>query len=83
MSRARAPTQRDEDFKVVKQKDHLIDAFRYALMMRRSGRPRLECDGVGYGNMPYAGHRPERRSEPQMARGIPGQDWDIFTGQPL
>ena len=74
---------RDEDFKVVKQKDHLIDAFRYALMMRRSGRPRLECDGVGYGNMPYAGHRPERRSEPQMARGIAGQDWDIFTGQSL
>jgi phage terminase large subunit-like protein len=74
---------RDEDFKVVKQKDHLIDAFRYALMMRRSGKPKLECEGVGFGSMPYAGHRPERRGEPQMARGIAGQDWDIFTGQSL
>jgi len=50
--------------------------------MERSGRPRLECDGVGFGAMPYAGHRPERKSEPQMARGVAGQDWDIFSGKP-
>src|SRR5262249_14377198 len=63
---------RDDDFKVVKQRDHLIDAFRYALMMRRSARPRVECEGVGFGAMLYAGHRPERRGEPQMARGVGG-----------
>jgi hypothetical protein len=68
---------------VVKQRDHLIHVLRYAVMMERSGRPQLECDGVGFGAMPYAGHRPERRGEPQRARGVAGVDWDIFSRQPL
>src|SRR6516164_5780163 len=51
---------RDEDFRIVKQRDDLVSAFRYAVMMRRSGRTRSECDGVGYGTQPYAGQRRER-----------------------
>jgi Terminase RNaseH-like domain len=30
---------RDEDYKIVKLRDDLISAVRYAFMMRRSGRP--------------------------------------------
>ena len=54
---------RDEDFRIVKQRDDLVSAFRYAVMMRRSGRTRSECDGVGYGTQPYAGQRRERGEE--------------------
>jgi hypothetical protein len=69
---------RDDDFKVVKSRDHLIDALRYAVMMKRNGKARLECQGVGYGTMPYAGHRPEGRHRTQR-----NDRWDIFTGEPL
>jgi hypothetical protein len=31
---------RDEDYRVVKQRDDLVSALRYAIMMRRSGRTR-------------------------------------------
>jgi len=76
---------RDEDFRIVKARDHLIDALRYAVMMRRSGKPRLECDGVGFGSMPYAGHRrDEGHRQTQFARGTPnhpGGDMDPFTGE--
>jgi hypothetical protein len=30
---------RNEDFKIVKQRDDLISAFRYAVMMKRNGKP--------------------------------------------
>jgi hypothetical protein len=66
---------RDQDFRVVKERDHLIDAMRYAIMMRRSGRARSECDGVGFGAMPFAGQRRER-SGPQLAKGL---DFDVFN----
>ena len=66
---------RDENFRIVKQRDDLVSALRYAIMMKRSGKPLAECDGVGYGNMPYAGHRRDRSREPQMARGI--DDWSL------
>ena len=37
--------------------------------MRRGGKPLSECQGVGYGNMPYANQRPERSGQaPQFAR---------------
>jgi hypothetical protein len=65
---------RDQDFRVVKERDHLIDAMRYAIMMRRQGRTRSECDGVGFGNMPFAGQRRER-SQGEVARGL---DFDLF-----
>jgi hypothetical protein len=46
-------------------------------MMRRHGRPRADCDGIGYGSMPYAGQRRGRSRELQMASGV---DFDLFTG---
>jgi phage terminase large subunit-like protein len=50
---------RDEDYKIVKQRDHLCDALRYAMMMKRKGRPLSECDAVpGYGGpMPFGARR--------------------------
>jgi phage terminase large subunit-like protein len=70
---------RDEDFRIVKQRDDLVSALRYGCMMRRLGKPRLECDGIGFGAMPYAGHRAEHsHSEPQLARGL---DFDCWTGR--
>jgi phage terminase large subunit-like protein len=69
---------RDDDFRIVKQRDDLISAFRYAVMMRRSGKPLDQCEGIGYGNMPYARQNRDRSREPQMAKGL---DFDLFTGQ--
>jgi Terminase RNaseH-like domain len=69
---------RDENYRIVKQRDDLVSALRYAVMMKRHGKPRLDCDGVGFGNMPYAGHRPDRSGEPQLADGL---DFDVFTGR--
>jgi len=63
---------RDDDFKVVKQRHHLIDAFRYALMMRRSGRPRLECEGVGFGAMPMRGTGPSAAASRRWRAGSEG-----------
>src|SRR6516164_7457968 len=65
---------RDEDYRIVKQRDDLVSAFRYACMMRRQGRTRSECEGVGFGNMPYAGQRRDR-SQGEVARGL---DFDLF-----
>jgi phage terminase large subunit-like protein len=38
---------RDEDYKVVRLRDDLISAVRYAFMMRRSGRPLDDCESYG------------------------------------
>jgi phage terminase large subunit-like protein len=70
---------RDENFKIVKQRDDLVSALRYAVMMKRSGKARSECDGVGFGNMLYAGQRADRGGQPQVAKNT---DFDIFTGAP-
>ena len=69
---------RDENFKLVKQRDDLICAMRYAVMMKRSGKPCSECEGVGFGNMPFAGQRANHSYEQQVARNV---DFDVFTGQ--
>jgi phage terminase large subunit-like protein len=69
---------RDEDFKIVKQRDDLVSALRYAIMMRRNGKALSDCDGVGYGAMPFAGQRREQGGASQMARGV---DFDVFTGE--
>jgi phage terminase large subunit-like protein len=66
---------RDQDFRIVKQRDDLVSALRYAIMMRRSGKSRSECDGIGFGNMPFAGQQRNRGGEPQMATGI---DFELF-----
>ncbi len=69
---------RDEDYKIVRLRDDLISAVRYAFMMRRKGKALVECEGYGrapgVGDYPMAG----RNHEPQLARGI---DFDVFTGQ--
>jgi hypothetical protein len=66
---------RNENYVVVKQRDDLVSALRYAIMMRRSGRTRSECDGVGFGSMPFAGQKRDR-SQRQVARGM---DFDLFS----
>jgi phage terminase large subunit-like protein len=66
---------RDQDFRVVKERDHLIDAMRYGVMMRRQGRTRSECDGVGFGTMPFAGQRRDRSDQHHAA----GLDFNLFA----
>jgi phage terminase large subunit-like protein len=65
---------RDENFKIVKQRDDLISALRYAIMMRRQGKPRSECDGIGFGPSRFAQQTRDRSAEPTMAKGI---DFDL------
>lgn len=69
---------RDQDYRIVKQRDDLVSALRYAIMMKRHGKPLAEYDGIGYGAMPYAGQRRDRSSEAEIARGV---DFDVFTGR--
>jgi hypothetical protein len=69
---------RSEDYKIVKQRDDLVCAMRYAIMMRRSGRPLSDCEGIGYGPMPWAGQRRSSNFDQQIARVT---DFDVFTGQ--
>jgi hypothetical protein len=68
---------RDENYRIVKQRDDLVSALRYAIMMKRSGKPLSECDGVHYGHavMPFAGQVRDRSREPKIARGV---DFDLF-----
>jgi hypothetical protein len=66
---------RDEDYGIVKQCDDLVSTLRYAIMMRRQGRTRSECDGVGFGNMPSVGQRRDRSGQ-QIARGL---DFNVFA----
>ncbi len=74
----------DEDYKIVRLRDDLISAVRYAFMMRRSGKLLDDCetygrapgvDGAQYDPRPW---RPERRRETQLAAGV---DFDVFTGR--
>jgi phage terminase large subunit-like protein len=74
---------RDEDYRIVKQRDDLICALRYAVMSRRQGSPLTECAGIGYSNLPYARQNPGRGQREQYAIGTsnhPGGDFDAFTG---
>jgi phage terminase large subunit-like protein len=73
---------RDENFKIVKQRDDLVSALRYAIMMRRGGKMLIECQGIGYGNMPYA--RQQYAHTTQYAAGTAGHpdgDFDVWTGR--
>jgi phage terminase large subunit-like protein len=75
---------RDEDFRIVKQRDDLVSAVRYAVMMRRHGKPLNDCQGIGYGPLPYARQRAESSRATQFARGTanhPEGEFDVFTGQ--
>jgi phage terminase large subunit-like protein len=80
---------RDEDYKIVKLRDDLISAVRYAFMMRRSGKLLDECDS--YGRAPGAHDagaydprppRPDRSREQRFAKGTAhDQPFDLFTGK--
>ena len=68
---------RDESFRIAKIRDHLVDAFRYAVMGKRQGRPLADYDGIGIGGLPYAGQRRQQGGQ-RFARGI---EFDLFTGE--
>jgi phage terminase large subunit-like protein len=77
---------RDDNYKIVPQRDDLVSALRYAIMMKRSGKALSECSGIGYGNLPLARQVPDRsgRSAQQFARGtMHNSDFDVFSGEPL
>jgi phage terminase large subunit-like protein len=61
---------RDENFRIIKQRDDLISALRYAIMMRRHGRTLADCDGVGFGARPFAGQRRAGSGEVQVAMDL-------------
>ena len=73
---------RDEDYKIVRLRDDLISAVRYAFMMRRAGRTHGECES--YGVSPGVDMRtqydprPQQRPAQRYARGI---EFDVFTGE--
>ncbi len=69
---------RDQDYRLVKQRDDLVSALRYAIMMKRLGKPLADYDGIGFGAMPYAGQRRDRSGDATLAQGI---DFDVFTGR--
>ncbi|WP_445215680.1 terminase large subunit domain-containing protein [Bradyrhizobium sp. Pa8] len=68
---------RNEDFKLVKHRDDLVSALRYGIMMRRQGKALHECDGIGYGAMPFAEQR-RRDTGGDIAKGL---NFDVFTGE--
>jgi len=81
---------RDENYKIVRLRDDLISAVRYAFMMRRSGKLLEGCDT--YGRAPGVDGaqydpRPPRQQQyrgTQFAKGTSmNRPIDAFTGQPL
>jgi Terminase RNaseH-like domain len=68
---------RDENYKIVKVRDDLVSALRYAVMMKRYGKPIKECEGIGHGPLPYAAQR-RRREGPITCEGL---DFDLWTGR--
>ena len=75
---------RDEDFRIVKQRDDLVSAFRYAVMMRRSGKARQHCDGVPGTHFKFPFPLKSRAGGQHFAIGSPnhaGGDTDAFTGR--
>jgi hypothetical protein len=78
---------RDEDYKIVRLRDDLISAVRYAFMMRRLGKMRDGCEL--YGRAPGVASpeaydpRPRRieyGAEPTVAWNV---DFDLFSGKPF
>jgi phage terminase large subunit-like protein len=66
--------ERDE---IVKERDHLCDALRYATMMRNHGKELDMIKGVGYGTGMFSRQQPAR----QMPQRAVGWDFDVFTGE--
>jgi phage terminase large subunit-like protein len=77
---------RDEDYKIVRLRDDLISAVRYAFMARRDGKLQEACEeygrapGVDTGAAYDPRPRRDRSREPQMARNV---NFDLFTGREL
>jgi phage terminase large subunit-like protein len=72
---------RDEDYKIVRLRDDLISAARYAFMMRRHGKLLDACENYGLAPGVDIYHpRPMRRdvSHETLAQGV---EFDVFTGQ--
>jgi hypothetical protein len=68
---------KDEQEKIVKERDHLADALRYAVMSRMNGKELDMIKGVGYGTGMFSHQQPIRQPL-QYARGI---NFDLFTGE--
>jgi hypothetical protein len=83
---------RDEDYKIVRLRDDLISAVRYAFMCRRSGKLPDECerfgrapgvadDGAVYMPRPWGN---DRKPQSRFASGTPNHSdgsFDVFTGR--
>jgi len=73
---------RDEEYRVVKLRDDLICAIRYAFMMRWNGRMLEGCEAYGrtagfdFGNRYDPRPPPRRPQQSQLAKGI---DFDVFS----
>jgi hypothetical protein len=65
------------DGEVVKQREDVLSAARYGLMMRRHFRPFDECDTWHTGAAWPLGPGNARRSSPNQSSG----DFDLFTGK--
>jgi phage terminase large subunit-like protein len=82
---------RDEDYKIVRLRDDLFSAARYAFMMRRSGKALNNCEEYGRAPGVAAAEtydpRPSRDARNQLqqfAHGTPNHpdgDIDVFTGR--
>ena len=82
---------RDEDYKIVRLRDDLISATRYAFMMRRKGKRSTSCetygrapgvDGAQYDPRPLRPDRTDPRE--QFARGTPNHPdggFYVWTGR--
>jgi len=72
-----------KDNEIVKVRDDLLDASRYAMMSRRFFKPRTECD-PGFVDSPWNSSSASSRSaSSQYAKGTPSHpdgDMDVFTG---
>jgi hypothetical protein len=75
---------RDEDFKIVKQRDDVVSAMRYAIMMRRQGKPLFECEGIGLVlcRLPHSARRAvaSPRASPAAPQTIPTADSTFSRG---
>ena len=58
----------NEKDQIVKERDHLCDALRYAVAMREHGKELDMIKGVGYGTSMFSRQQPARQM-PQYARG--------------
>ena len=75
---------RGADGKVVKLNDDLVSALRYALMMKKHGRPKAEYAGIGFGRLPDAYQKAARDTDPgvRFAKGSanhPDGIYDMWT----